>query len=676
MVIGVIVGVGVAYAILKKRTRDLRGQNQKLEEQAATLRKREAEAQGAAARSGELERKVKALRERATVLETQAAGDAAALESERKAHTVRVDDMTTRQKALIEETSTLRAELSEVRDRAHKAESALESERKSHKARLEEIRGLGKEVRTKFGALSSEALERSGKAFLRLVSERFQMHKEAAERDLDARQKEIQNLVRPLGESLREFRRSVDKIEKGRAESQGKLEEQVRSLATGQSKLSAETRHLVQALRKPQTRGRWGEVQLRRVLEMAGMVRNQDFEEQPAVQGALRPDLILRLPGGRAIVVDAKTPLEGYLNAVEATTEVERQQADKAHARHVRNHVQSLAGKKYWDRIPESVDFVVMFLPGEAIFARAIETDPELLDHAVNNRILISTPTTFIALAKAIAYGWRQEKVAEESRKIAQLGRMLFERLTTFAGHLQKTGKSLRQAVEHYNRSVGSFESRLLPAANRFDELHVVPAGSRIEASGPVATAVRGLASSEPAAALPDAEEAPTPALPAVTASEALSSGSNEPAESQAPAPSAPVPAPRTAGRAISRQEVLDSMLRLLRKIEPDLELNPKKSYVGLLVEGRPRNFFRFSRRRDGVVAVFSLPDGESLREAFETEGLQMRTNRQGQILVPLTGETVADHADFLLDLARRARDAHRGPGRRPHRRRGAPERR
>lgn len=646
------------------RSLDLRQERDEVRDRAAALEKRVATAEAAADRTLETEREVSDLRQENTRLETRVAAAEAARKSESDSHAGRVADLKSRLAAGSAEARDLRQQLHEAGQRAGKAESALASERKSHEARLEEIRTLGKEIERKFGALSTRALERSGENFLQLVTERFEQHKAAAERDLGARQKEIGNLVRPLGDTLRDFRKTVDDIEKERVESHGKLAEQVRSLAEGQSALNAETRQLVQALRKPQTRGQWGEVQLQRVLEMAGMVRNHDFEEQPAVRGGLRPDVILRLPGGRAIVVDAKTPLEGYLDAVKATTEAERRSADQAHARHVRSHVAGLASKKYWDRIPESVDFVVMFLPGEAIFARAIETDPELLDHAVNQRILISTPTTFIALAKAIAYGWRQERVAEESRKIADLGRDLFKRLTIFASHLQKTGRSLQQTVKHYNRSVGSFESRLLPAANRFDELHVVPPGSRIEATGPVSTAVRRLASPEAPAALPEGDRPPTPALPAGTAA----SDADEIPGPSAPTTAAPressPPAPPV--RSASGDQILDDMLDLLRRIEPDVELNPKRNYIGLLVGGRPRNFVRFKRRRAGVLALYPLPDAESRREEFETRGLEMQIDSLGHARVLLTGESVRDHADFLLDLARQAREAHHGPGRRP----------
>ncbi len=645
------------------RSLDLRQERDEVRDRAAALEKRVATAEAAADRTLETEREVSDLRQENTRLEARVAAAEAARKSESDSHAGRVAGLKSRLAAGTAEARDLRQQIHEAGQRAGKAESALASERKSHEARLEEIRTLGKEIERKFGALSARALERSGENFLQLVTERFEQHKAAAERDLGARQKEIRNLVRPLGDTLRDFRKTVDDIEKQRVESHGKLAERLRSLAHGESELRAETRNLVQALRKPQTRGRWGEMQLRRALEMAGLQRNVTFDEQPTV-GGVRPDVVLRLPGDRAIVVDAKTPLEGYLDAIEATTEAERQSADQAHARHVREHVRGLASKKYWDLIPESVDFVVLFLPGEAMFARAIETDPGLLEDAVEKRVLISTPTTLIALAKAIAYGWQQQKMARESRKIADLGQDLFKRLRTFAGHLQKTGKSLEQTVKHYNRSVGSWESRLLPAANRFDELHVVPSGSRIEPTGPVSTAVRGLASPEAPAALPEGDRPPTLTLPAANdASDAdETSGASAP-PTAAPRESSP-PAPPT--WTASEEQILDNMLDLLRRIEPDVELNPKRNYIGLLVGGRPRNFVRFKRRPTGVLAMYSLSDARSLREVFDARGMPLTIDSRGKTLVMLTRESVAGHADFLLDLARRARDAHRGPGRRP----------
>ena len=678
VVIGVIVGAGLTYTLLRRRKHELEQRKQALVEENETLRKHAAEAEGAAARSRQLQQKVDALRERNTALETRVAAAEAARESERESLAGRIRDLESRIESFRTDGTKLRAERSDARQRAGKAESALASERKSHEARLEEIRRFGEEIERKFGALSARALERSGQNFLQLVTERFEQHKEAAERDLGARQKEIRGLVRPLGDKLHDFRKTVDEIEKDRAEARGKLEEQVRSLAKGQSDLSTATDQLVQALRKPQAVGQWGELQLRNALEMAGMVPNQDFVEQQKVEGGLKPDVIVRLPGSRAIVVDAKTPLEGYLKALRAETKDEREQADQAHAARVRDHVDDLAGKEYWNRVPESVDFVVMFVPGEAIFAHAIEAAPTLLDYAVKRRVLISTPTTLIALAKAIAYGWKQEQIAKESREIARLGRELFQRLTTFAGHLQRTGTSLRKAVEQYNKSVGSFERWLLPAATRFDELDRAPSESSIEARKPVRVSdpVRRLASS--GAASSEKDRPTTTALPATTEPDSARISSDTtaaPLEAVNPSPvkatSSPVPPPRTKARAGSRQEILDDMLRLLRQIEPDLALNPKKTYVGLLVGGRPRNFVRFKRRREGVLAVFSLPDGESLRETFDASGLDMRVDSVGHTVVPLTRETVVSRADFLLDLARRARDAHQGPGRGPRRRTG-----
>ncbi len=509
VVIGVIVGAGLTYTLLYGRTRKLQQRNQALEGDTETLQTRLAG------------------------LESQAAAAEATLKAEREAHGAYKDDVTSRLDAHAAGKEELRADLGKALQRAHQAEAALLSEQSAHEARLEELRTLGKEVETKFGELSARALERSGENFLQLVTERFEQHKEAAERDLGARQKEIRTVVEPLDETLREFRNRVDALEKDRAESQGRLDEQVRGLRDGQKTLSTETGRLVQALRRPEIRGQWGELQLRNALEMAGLVRNHDFEEQPTLKDGKRPDVILRLPGGRAIVVDAKTPLEGYLDAVEAKTRGSRRDANEAHARHVRAHVERLARKEYWEQVPDSVDFVVMFLPNEALFARAIEQDPELFDYAASQRVVISTPTTFIALAKAIAYGWKQEQIADESRKIADLGRKLFKRLSTFAGHLQKTGKALRQTVEHYNRSVGSFESRLLPKAREFEGRQFVPTEKKIPALERVSAPIRPLITpeSETAAAATTPAKQTRSGLLGVSASSATATASDEPTE-------------------------------------------------------------------------------------------------------------------------------------------------
>jgi DNA recombination protein RmuC len=300
----------------------------------------------------------------------------------------------------------------------------------------------------------------------------------------------------PVSESLSKFEDTVGELEKARVGAYCTITEQVKNLAEGQVGLRTETSRLVQALRRPKTRGRWGEYQLRNVLEMAGMIEHVDFIEEQTIQGdggRLRPDVIVRLPGAKSVVVDAKTPLDAYLAALDTSDEETRERQMADHARQVRDHVRVLASRDYWKALPVTPDFVVMFVPGEAFFASAIESDPNLFEQAVRQRVLITTPTTMIALLKAIAYGWQQEKLTENAQVVANLARDLFDRIKVFSGYMRDLGRSLQQAVERYNRGVGSLEARVLPAARRFEDLGVVPSGSEIPLLEPVETNARNL---------------------------------------------------------------------------------------------------------------------------------------------------------------------------------------
>ena len=387
------------------------------------------------------------------------------------------------------ENAGLRKQLQAAETKTAVSEAAREAERESHEARVQELTRMGAELEKKFVGLASEALGKNSESFLKLVSERFEKHSVSAKEDLEKRRVAIETLVKPLGESLTKFESKVDAIEKAREGAYRAITEQVKGLAEGQIGLRSETNRLVQALRRPQTRGRWGEYQLRNVLEMAGMTEHVDFVEQSTIEGdegRLRPDVVIRVPGGKSIIVDAKTPLDAYLNAVEAPDEAARERFIAGHARQVRDHVRALSSREYWKTLPETPEFVVMFVPGESFFAAAVESDPALFESAVRQRVLISTPTTLIALVKTIAYGWQQEKLAENAQAVAAQGRDLYDRIGTFGRHLGALGKSLRQTVEHYNKGVGSLESRVLPAARKFESLGVTSARSSIPPLEPV----------------------------------------------------------------------------------------------------------------------------------------------------------------------------------------------
>jgi len=301
----------------------------------------------------------------------------------------------------------------------------------------------------------------------------------------------------PVHDALARMDAQLQRLERDRMEARGALDEQLRALVAGQERLRGETGALVAALRQPQTRGRWGELQLRRVVELAGMTAHCDFAEQPSLaseDGLLRPDLIVHLPGGKQVIVDAKAPLHAFLDAYEARDETTRTTGLAAHARLVREHVRRLSAKAYWDRLDTTPDFVLLFLPGDHFYSAALEADPTLLEQGARQSVLIATPTTLIALLRAVAYGWQQERVADDARAVAQLGRELHRRLEMFAEHLQKLGARLRGAVGAYNDAVGSFEQRVLPGARRLAEHGVVPAERELAALERVDPAVRELA--------------------------------------------------------------------------------------------------------------------------------------------------------------------------------------
>ena len=401
---------------------------------------------------------------------------------------------------LEQENVKLREQLQHANKESVELKTKLEAELKNHEAHVEDLRKMDDELERKFTVLASDALGKNSENFLKLVSERFGKHRETADEELEKRKKEIETLVKPIGESLSKFEHRVGEIEKAREGAYGAITEQVKSLAEGQTNLRSETGRLVQALRQPKTRGRWGEYQLRNVLEMAGMTEHVDFVEEKTIEGEdgrLRPDVIVRLPGGKSVIVDAKTSLEAYLSAVETDDEDTREQLMADHARQVRDRVRTLASRDYWNALPETPDFVVMFIPGEAFFAAAIERDPGLFETAVRRRVLICTPTTFVALVKAIAYGWQQEKLAESALEIAERGRDLYDRIKVFGGHMGDLGRSLRQAVDRYNQGIGSLEGRLLPAARKFETLGVVSAGSSIPALEPVELEAREVQAEE-----------------------------------------------------------------------------------------------------------------------------------------------------------------------------------
>jgi DNA recombination protein RmuC len=347
-----------------------------------------------------------------------------------------------------------------------------------------------------FATLSQEALRDSHQTFLQLAQETLKQFHIQAQGDLAAREKAVETLVKPIREALEKTEQQMRLMENERREAYGSLHKHLETMAQTQQLLHGETRNLVQALRRPEVRGQWGELTLKRLVELAGMVEHCDFFEQVQLdtpEGRLRPDMIVRMPGGREIVVDVKTPLDAYLSAVEATDDETRRRHLEHHARKVRERVKELASKAYWGQFANAPDFVVLFIPGEHFLGAALDLDRTLLEDALRQNIILATPTNLVALLRTVAYGWRQEALTANAERIRDLGVELYGRLSTFSEHLAKLGRSLDGAVSDYNKAVGSFEAKVLPGARKFPEMGV-QAAKAVEEPAQVEKAPRQVA--------------------------------------------------------------------------------------------------------------------------------------------------------------------------------------
>ena len=362
----------------------------------------------------------------------------------------------------------------------------VEGELAAERAAITERQAVWEESRRQlvgeFAELSARALEHNTAQFLELADARLQATRTEATGELDQRRQAIEQLLTPLREQLGRYEQGLRLLELERQKAYTGLSDAVRTLSDSHDRLQAETRNLVTALRAPATRGRWGEMQLRRVVEMAGMLEHCDFDEQVTAtgdEGRMRPDMVVHLPGGRSVVVDAKVPLQAFLEAVEATDEEQRRVHLVAHARQLRSHVDALAKKGYWQQFDRSPEFVVAFVPGDPLLAAAFEHDPTLLEHAMASHVVLATPTNLIALLRTVSASWQQEAVAENAREVQRIGRDLYKRLCTFGDHLARTGRGLAGAVDAYNKAVGSLERSVLPQARRFQDLGVVGSGEK-----------------------------------------------------------------------------------------------------------------------------------------------------------------------------------------------------
>ncbi len=368
----------------------------------------------------------------------------------------------------------LREQLDDERQQCIQAKTKLEESALRFEAQQKLLDDAQKKLKDSFEALSAKALQVNTEQFLVIAKKSLEVVMSDAKGDLGKREEAIKGLVKPLADALTRYETQIQGMEKSRQTAYGSLQEQVKAMAVSNKELQQQAGQLATALRDPKVRGQWGELALKRAAELAGMSEHCDFDQQVSVNtedGRFRPDMVGRLPGGRSVVVDAKAVLQAYLDAVGAPDEAARKKCLERHAMQVRSRVKELSSKSYWDKLGETPEFVVLFLPGESFFSAAVDVDPTLIENAIENKVILASPTTLIALLRAISYGWRQEQAAQSAEKISQLGRELYDRMSAFVTHFEKIGKNLSRSVEAYNGAVGSLEHRILPSTRRFKEL-------------------------------------------------------------------------------------------------------------------------------------------------------------------------------------------------------------
>jgi len=351
-----------------------------------------------------------------------------------------------------------------------------------------------------FSEIGDKSLKSNNESFLQLAEQKLNLHNEKAKRDLGEREKAVEALVKPIRDSLEASKKQISELEKSRSEAYGSIRAQLEAMQISQNSLKQETQNLVNALRRPEVRGRWGEITLRRLVELAGMVEHCDFQEQvhTVSEGQIiRPDLVVHLPDGGDLVVDVKTPLDAYLEAVEAGNDDQRKAGLQRHAKNVRAHIRALASKAYWGQFDRSPEFVILFIPGDQFLSAALNEEPDLIEYALSQHIMLATPTSLVALLKAVAYSWRQVALTENAKEIRKLAEDLYARLATFVSHMNRVSKQLTGSVENFNKAMGSLERNVLPGARKFTELGVHEK-KEIEKPTTVETAPRTMIESAP----------------------------------------------------------------------------------------------------------------------------------------------------------------------------------
>jgi len=391
--------------------------------------------------------------------------------------------------------------ISSQQQRLTELETLIDSERKIAEEKAIMLEQMTNRMTDSFKALSASALSANNRSFIDLAGQTFTQYVEAAKHDFETREKAVKEFIRPVADALDNYDRQVRSMEKAREKAYGELSQQMVSLSHTQNALQQETGKLVNALKKPHVRGRWGELTLRRVVELAGMQNRCDFFEQQTEEtrgNGTRPDMIIQLPGDRKIVVDSKVPIIAYLDSLETENQDQVEAMLDRHAVHVRTHVKQLAAKEYWTRFNPTPEFVVLFMPGENFFSAALAKEPGLIEDAASKGVILATPTTLISLLKAVAYGWKQESTTENARIISELGNELYNRLAKMVGHFNTLGSDLDKCVGTYNKAVGSLERRVLPTARKFEELGMIIKGEKnIPRLAPVDNKPRTMATEE-----------------------------------------------------------------------------------------------------------------------------------------------------------------------------------